>query len=443
VNDKKLSIKLLDVWVENIEGDDAGISLSRGSLDMVKSGYTSNKFDVFLRHGHPSTARIYANVEVTVGKETQVVTVSTVYFTYSVTVVDEERPMDDTVEKLNARLEELAKDYTAGDVYILNLSLAPIVYEGTIVVPEEFLVDVEDSADLNFWGSSDQNGSTILKGAFNLNGATISSINNICLQATEECKTGIYGGSMLNMGLCSFWNYDIAIDGRGGMMTLTANNVFVNNGIGVLLDVETCMGGMNRNPWTRNTFLNNGTAAQINSLNEFISAYYLRVVDSNFIGNETDFDVRCPATLYMYKNYYGNIHNQAKDMSMPEVLQALRETNTETEIRGQQFISSNSPNIEIAKGTKAKVITNPRWKYPVLHILEGNLGISAPASLFTMQNEPDYVNVLISDWTQETQILNDEANNLIIDAESFEGDEEKVIDVVDPDETPIGSWNFE
>ena len=104
-------------------------------------------------------------------------------------------------------------------------------------------------------------------------------------------------------------------------------------------------------------------------------------------------------------------------------------------------MSPNSPNIAKTKGVKNKVITNPRWKHPVWEALH-----ALPNSVQTLavSNGTPYENSLIADWTQETQIVNTEADDLIIDSGAFTGEEEKVITVVNGEEEVLeGTWTFQ
>ena len=57
--------------------------------------------------------------------------------------------------------------------------------------------------------------------------------------------------------------------------------------------------------------------------------------------------------------------------------------------------------------------------------------------------EESYTNILVSDWNLATQIVNDEADGLIVDPSAFETEGEKQIDVVDRDENPLGTWTFD
>ena len=442
-NSKKVNLKIIKAWVEELSGDEKVFSLSPDSHLPEKTGYDDTHIKLYSMEGHVSLIRIWAEVEVTIGKETETVKVSMICETGKVTHVVEYRPIDDTVDKLNAYLEELSKNLKLGSIY--EVYLAPITYTGTIVIPSNFEAG-KDGTDLVLVGTTAEDGaSTILKGAVDLNRATTSHLNDIHFKATAECPTAIYGGALLNMVRCSFEGYDIAVDASVGAITVTGGNVFVDNDIAIRVDIAYTVGGMNSAGWDGNTFIGNGTAIQVLSLNEFISSYYFRIVNSNFIGNTLDFDVRCKATLYMYKNYYGNIHNQAKDMEMNAFLAALAGATSGTKIN--QLVTSNSPNISCNKSI-TKVITNPRWKYPVLNwwFRDAPLNVVFPVgspAVARFNLEAPYINILTSDWELETQIVNEEASELIVDPSAFEAEGEKKIDVVDQNENPLGTWTFD
>lgn len=445
---ENVNIIPLEMWIENIEGNASGISFSPKGHEMLVSTFPDNSVNIYGRRGYSADTTVCALLIVDTGKTEELVQVSCSASIFRVVWIDEQRPMGDTVEAVNARLQEIANDYTPGDSTQIELKLAPQDYYGTIVIPEEFRgIDMMDLG-VDIWGTISNGSHTVLNGAVDLNGTMLSSIESLCFKATDSCKTAIYGGYLSNMNGCSFWDYDIAVDASEGGITLTKSNFFVNNDIAVKLDLsDPAVIAFNRSPWDSNVFLNNGTAIQIKAMPFWYSIYNFRVVNSNFINNETDFDIQTPGTFYMYKNYYGDIHNQSLDLSMEEILAGLAAVKTDTDVRGQQFISSNSPNIEIAKGTKAKVITNPRWKYPTLEVWSGwhdiNLGFDYTQPIATFAEIEYYTNVLISDWTQETQIVSEEADELIIDAESFDEAGKKAVAVVDKDENALGSWTFE
>ena len=59
-------------------------------------------------------------------------------------------------------------------------------------------------------------------------------------------------------------------------------------------------------------------------------------------------------------------------------------------------------------------------------------------------DEESYDNYLTSDWNLLTQIVNEEAGELLLDDAAFnEAEGEKQINVVDQNETPLGTWTFD
>lgn len=64
---------------------------------------------------------------------------------------------------------------------------------------------------------------------------------------------------------------------------------------------------------------------QVLGLSNFVSPYYFRMVESNFVDNDVTFDVRCPGTIYLYRNYYGETRKSAASMTSAEILEAIRD----------------------------------------------------------------------------------------------------------------------
>jgi len=457
----KVDLEIQKVWVEPLFGYDNLFSLSEDPYMDEKTGYTDSNIDVYFRKGCPGAAMIWAEVDVTPKNgKTETVQVSTVFFIHKATIIDLKRDTNDTVEKLNDDLQNMANDLIPGGDY--TVYLAPIDYEGTIRIPSVFDSDVEGYS-LTLQGAKD--GVTVLNGSIDLNQATVSCINDISFHGSDSATRATYGGAFLNMYDCSFEGYDVAVDATGYSATVSARNVFVNNGIAARLDVGNARGGMNMNPWTYNTFINNETAVQMISFNDFISPYYFRVVHSNFINNKTDFDLQAPVTVYMYRNYYGRYlpqqgirptpgkyaadrNNGREDLHLAELLAATTETKL------NKVISSYAARIE--KGRGARVVSNPRWKYPVLDwwqrsniTIEDSIFGPSPVMLLALEPaaeaeaEATYENMLISDWELETAILNEEAENLQLSAEAFTAEGEKEIEVLDQDETVLGTWTFD
>ena len=110
-------------------------------------------------------------------------------------------------------------------------------------------------------------------------------------------------------------------------------------------------------------------------------------------------------------------------------------------------------------GSGVRVITNPRWAYPVARwwyrdTLDENAVFGEPVQdavlwvLLPASDEP-YVNYLTSDW-DGTEIVNAESEELVLDVNAFDTEAEKVIDVVAVTETDtgvktenLGTWTVE
>ena len=428
------SIQVNRVWLEYASGDETLFSFAQDQLITERTNLSNNTVAIHAHSGSAGATKLYAEITVTINGETLTRTVSAPIRAHLLAYMAINRPLDDTAAKLNedlAAIAEQIKDMEKSSESF-NIVLASTTYEGDIVLPEEF----QKYAVVNFRSASQ----TTLIGSLDLNGSCAEFVTNVHFIApnAEETTKAITGGAVSKVENCSFRGYDIALDGSTGVIT-PRFSTFIDNGIGVLMD--TGAGDNSRITalfdWEQNTFLNNGTAIQVKSLSSYLTPYYFRVFNSNFIGNETDLDIQQDGTFYMYKNYYGNVHNQSQDLTSEEYLQLLLSVQNEDHIN--QIVSSNSPNIAKTKGVK--IVTNPRWKHPVWEALH-----ALPNSVQTLavSNGAPYENSLIADWTQETQIVNTEADDLIIDSGAFTGEEEKVITVVNGEEEVLeGTWTFQ
>ena len=129
----------------------------------------------------------------------------------------------------------------------------------------------------------------------------------------------------------------------------------------------------------------------------------------------------------------------------------IHRSTAKTEESVGNMLHHRPPEITKDKENHTKVITNPRWHYPVLNwwtgtdlttLITGAREETVPA-LFAARGT--YENILVADWERETVIDNAEADNLLIDGSAFEGENagEKKVDVVDSNENPLGSWIFD
>ena len=436
-----VSVRVTQLRVEAASGTADAFSFD-DEKTVTQINAPSGPVMLYSRNNQSCTAVISAEVEIVSGG--QVVETGTVRLLawQKITEFNEyERPADDTVDELNEYLAGLAEDLDPDGVYTIRLGEE---YTGTIVIPEAF--GRMDTGSLRLTGADT---GTRVYGGIDINGGDIGVLQNVSFFAADDVTSALYGGSCRNIYFCLFSGYEVAADATDGMLTFTQGNVFVNNTIGVRLDAaKHHSGSSNMNPWGENTFIDNDTAVQVLSFNEFISPYYFRIVDSNFIGNGTDFDLQAEGTVYLYRNYFGKIHPQAADKPLAEYMNALLNAN-EKELN--QLVTSNAPNIGESGDAKGKVVTNPRWKKPVQDwwqliptvddLLGGGTAQEAPAYA---EGQSSYENYLTADWELTTQIVNEEAGDLLMDAAAFtETEEEKQIDVVDQNEYPLGTWTFD
>jgi len=190
-----------------------------------------------------------------------------------------------TTERLNSYLNTVDG---AVSVYLANAD-----YHGTVIIPKDKKV--------NLFGEKN----TRLIGNINLSDTASPGIkiDNICFIAPENSNiNAIYNGDS-SVSNCVFYNYVVGIELSAQGLINFNSCVFIDNEIAVLVDIAHQTGrGL---PTQRyNTFINNGIAVQVLSLNERTSPYYFRIVDSNFIHNDIDFDAQCGGTIYLYHNYF-------------------------------------------------------------------------------------------------------------------------------------------
>ena len=460
-----ISVQIKKAWMQNVTGNEDVFSFRADTtcrvIDNFPEGTTG--FPVYYRPGQKEAILIFAELEVTYKGETTTMVANCRAFSdvtgWERIVLDEA----DTVEDINALLEKLAK-IEMTTAYGYDILLRNKVYEGVIRLPDDFCWSNGFEVRLHFTGVQEDGGYTVLKGGIDVNGGAID-LENINFRSRANDVSALYGGAVLNCFNCTFYGYDIACDATDGMITMTDGNVFVNNTIAARIDGAKHHSGSNLQPWLKNSFINNETAVQILSFNDHISSFNFRIYDCNFLNNGTDLDVQGEGNVYYYRNYFG--HYEKKNGKVPTPGKPSPDRNNDSEnLRLQEILEarslnklhaalvSNKPVIKV--GAKTNLTTNPRWKYPVLdwwknNVLiddavhgNGNSNGSGSKNLMTRTvPEPDYVNYLTSDWEMQTKIINNEADDLLLDAEAFAAEGTKEIDVVDQQSNPIGTWTFE
>lgn len=360
---------------------------------------------LYLHPGEDATARILADVEVTVNGNTTTQRVSVLVELHQQEMLELDWTEIDDTDELNEALTSLLTEQETNDDTMIRIQLGKHTFQGTVVIP-----------DLN-WGGRElilQGNGTTIHGSLNLNhqGILVRSIDSIAFVGEDEPgSTAIYGGTCASILECSFTGYETALvsDADGNLNPIGCT--FVDNDVAALLDVEDLQWNISLNPWDGNLFQGNGTAVKIESFNDFLSPYYFRVTNSDFIDNSVDFDVDCAATLYFYQNFYGTTKGSVED-------------------------AKHTPPTVECDHSITKVITNPRWKAPVL-------AWENRAVTFSLLAEPVKANYLTADWDLPTEIVNEEADGLTLDAAAFQEPGEKTIDVVNQQQQYLGTWTFD
>lgn len=334
------------------------------------------------------------------------------------TVIDRTGLAEDTVADLNNCLKELA-DKRENASYIVKL--APIEYKGTIVIPSGF-----DSLtrNLTLRGTAAQNGGrTTLHGGITMEEDTrLFELSDIAFIGSETADKALYGGNFNNVHHCTFTGYQTAMLAGSAMITFS-DCLFYKNEIALLVKLADV--GGNQSILRNNLFIENGTAVRAERFQqENMTAFYFRIVDSNFIGNACDVDMQTGGTVYLYRNYYADTRDTG---ALAGAVKAFDCSSSGDLAIDASMIAYSRPKIRLSEESGGAVITNPRWLYPVF----GN-------SLWE-----EKANLLVADWSGDTRILNAEADELALDAAAFEGSGEKTVEVLDEQEQTLGAWTFD
>lgn len=399
-----VSVEVNRLWLEPIFGAEDTFSWS-ATEDVM----TTEDLDAILyfHEGADATARIWANVTCTVGGEEYIRDVCCiVQVIYKQTQTINLSGIQNT-EDLNQKLAELAETIPANSttqIFLGNDNGNPMTFQGTVEIPDAFTGDKELILHCN---------NVTIEGSLNLNSANVISIDGIdFIGEKTPGVSAIYGSTCCWIENCSFTHYDVALasDENGNLNPVRCT--FVDNNIAASVDVDNLLWDMSLKTWEGNLFQNNGTAVKIESFNGFLSPYQFRVTNSDFIGNGVDFDVDCAATLYFYQNFYGELTNS-----------------------GDVADAKHTPPTVECDHSITKVITNPRWKEPVL------AWENRPVT-FSLLAQPETTNYLTADWNLPTEIVNEEADGLTLDAAAFQEPGEKIIDVVNQQQQYLGTWTF-
>lgn len=183
-----------------------------------------------------------------------------------------------------------------------NLTLSNDSYTGTITIPKELSDTNGNSLGIAIWGNP-----STLNGSINLNGAKIDTISHLNFTSQGKTDTAIQNGSAV-VDNCTFTGYKAALSG----VLFPHNCTFTNNETALVLDVKNAR---LHSDMYNCRFEGNDTAMRVSSItlnDAFLSPYHLRLHDSAFLNNTTDFDVQTAGTFYFLRNYFADAKGTAR-----------------------------------------------------------------------------------------------------------------------------------
>ena len=439
--DKSSAVKLkvnryyIETYYGKCEGFEQTFSFAPDRLVTSVENPGSGGVTLYVKPGYDAVAMVYADVTITAGGESWDATVGFGQQIGRVERVSVTRPEGDTVEALNAYLAEIAQSIDEETRY--DITLAPGRYEGTIVLPKDFGVSGGMFGEINLIGSSSR---TVLE-SVDLNGGVLFLQGVDFVSGGQE--SALYNG-FAHAQRCSFTGYEIALDATAS--TIAASFcVFAGNGTAFRLKLEQGFMSSSSSSWAYNTFIDNGTAMQFISFNDIVTPYFFRIRESNFIDNDTDFDLQCPATLYFHSNYFGQRGSRASEDTAAFYAEFYSAMNGGGNLNN--LVKKTTPSVRYADRSESKVVTNPRWHNPCelvgvsFSTLPGGGSASSGDGAAAFAAGENYLTI---DWDFPTDIPEEDAVELMISAEAFaEATEaDRVINIVDENGNVVASWNF-
>ena len=184
----------------------------------------------------------------------------------------------ETVEDLQALLDQIDKEI--GPSTLVNITLAPIPYEGTIHLGTHVV---------NLIGTIDSDAQTTIHGSMDLVEANSDGIPDGSIQNIRFVGDGSGDGLLLYAPLfitsCSFTNYEYGIRGLDGSWPMSTDVLFENCRYGLYIDsMQSDTGSY----WFDNLiFRNNGTGLSLIHMPNNADLYFTNCV---YEGNELDID---------------------------------------------------------------------------------------------------------------------------------------------------------
>ncbi len=275
-------------------------SLEKGSVQVMSKASPQNPPEIYYNCSYEGKVKVCATVEVD-GTEYEI------WYTVT-TEFDETQVVDfskmNSIREINEALAQMKKSDKP-----VEIVLGPKTYGGpgddpAIIIPD--LTSYRGPDAITIRGTIENNDWTGVLGGIELRSPQGMQLEMILFTAREAGKgTGAVGTSdagPCNVSSCTFSDFDVAIDSTNSFIGAYWGNSFFNNK--VALKVALQREDSNQDQLERNRFEGNGTAVQVTKLNNFVTPYYFRLRDGEFINNGVDFDISQEGEYYFYRNLF-------------------------------------------------------------------------------------------------------------------------------------------
>ncbi|MBQ7582102.1 MAG: S-layer homology domain-containing protein, partial [Lachnospiraceae bacterium] len=297
----ELKILKIRLDVDNATGDADTFSLAPGTVQVTTlDASIDNPPKIYYDRSHEGSIKVYAKVSV-LGEKCEI--------WYTVTT-EFEKPEEldfsemGSIREINRALAGMEKTI---DPVIIRLGAKTYGGEGddpAIIVPD--LTYNDTPSGITIQGERGENAETVINGGIVLQSEAAGSIFEVTLEArTADEGTGITstkGTGPYNLYACNIKNFATGMDSSNSFIGACEDNYFENNGVAMKIALDDF--GANQDQLSGNSFVNNDIAVQVTSLNDFITPYFFRLRDGEFIGNGTDFDIAQEGEYYFYRNLF-------------------------------------------------------------------------------------------------------------------------------------------
>ena len=296
----------LTVKVIRLEPADAmtpmtAFSLEKGTAQVTsKSAPIGNPPSIYYNKSYEGAAKVCATVEVN-GTEYEIWYTVTTEFDKT-TVIDLTEAA--SIHEINQTLSGMSKSSDPVEIILGAKTYGDSSDDANIILPD--LSDSRSPSAITVRGTEKNGVRTKVDGGLMILSTQGVQISGIDFQAREQGRSfgisGSAGAGPCNVYDCSFRNFETAIDATKSFVGATAGNQFHTNT--VALDIALPDSGSNQDQLEGNVFTGNGTAVRVTALNDFVTPYYFRLRDGEFVGNDVDLDISQEGEYYFYRNLF-------------------------------------------------------------------------------------------------------------------------------------------